>query len=69
MGWVHRLSDIDTEARTAVCANCGPVGIRRQDEAWRYRQPGAEQLTEQPGDRTRHDGCSSQRAMASIASV
>lgn len=28
MPWVHRLTEIDTENRTAVCANCGPVGIR-----------------------------------------
>ncbi|AZS07974.1 endonuclease VII [Gordonia phage Kabocha] len=26
--WVHRLTDIDTDARTAVCANCGPVDVK-----------------------------------------
>lgn len=25
--WVHRLSNIDTINRTALCANCGPVRI------------------------------------------
>lgn len=28
--WVHRLSNVDTEARTAVCAHCGPVPINRK---------------------------------------
>ena len=25
--WVHRLTDIDPERRTATCAACGPVSI------------------------------------------
>lgn len=28
--WVHRLSEIDENARTALCASCGPVTIRRK---------------------------------------
>lgn len=28
--WVHRLSDLDPDARTAVCANCGPVQVKRR---------------------------------------
>lgn len=26
--WVHRLSDVDRQARMAVCAECGPVSIK-----------------------------------------
>ena len=26
--WVQRLSRVDTEARTAICAKCGPARIR-----------------------------------------
>jgi hypothetical protein len=40
---VHKLSDIDTEARTAVCANCGLVkigsgGRYKGEQRWRCRQ-------------------------------
>lgn len=27
--WVHRLSDKDLEAKTATCANCGPVDLKQ----------------------------------------
>ena len=30
--WIHRLSDINTEDQTALCAECGTVGI--------YKSPG-----------------------------
>jgi hypothetical protein len=34
--WVHRLSNIDTQARTAICAECGPVHVRWKDKRrWR----------------------------------
>ena len=26
--WVHRLAEVDLQAKTAVCANCWPVSIR-----------------------------------------
>lgn len=26
--WVHRLSDVNAEKRTAVCVECGPVSLR-----------------------------------------
>jgi hypothetical protein len=26
--WVHRLTDIDAERRTATCAHCGPVRLK-----------------------------------------
>jgi hypothetical protein len=28
--WVHRLSNLDTENRLAICAACGPVAIRKK---------------------------------------
>jgi hypothetical protein len=33
--WVHRLSQVDTENRTAECANCGPVRLRKQGDKYR----------------------------------
>ena len=27
--WLHRLREVETEKRTAICAACGPVRIRR----------------------------------------
>lgn len=34
--WVHRLSDINEVTRTATCAACGPIGIRRKGSGlWR----------------------------------
>jgi len=32
---VHILSDIDPVARSATCANCGLVTIRRLNKSWR----------------------------------
>lgn len=33
---MHRLSNLDMESRSAVCAICGPVGIRKRSEnSWR----------------------------------
>lgn len=26
--WIHRLSEVDRDAKTATCAACGPVGIK-----------------------------------------
>lgn len=39
---VHRLSEVDPEARTAICANCGPVqivtsGIYKGQRTWRCK--------------------------------
>src|SRR5579859_4453639 len=31
--WEHRLTEIDEEARTAVCSKCGPVSIRPHQRA------------------------------------
>jgi hypothetical protein len=35
--WLHRLSEINEELRTAICSSCGPVHIRRKGNglAWR----------------------------------
>ena len=33
--WVHRLSNVDVERRTAVCAYCGPVRVRRHKNSYR----------------------------------
>jgi hypothetical protein len=35
--WVHRLSEIDEDARTAVCANCGPTRIRKNTGTSKWR--------------------------------
>ena len=35
--WVHRLSSIDPETQTAVCANCGRVSVKRKGKTWRCR--------------------------------
>lgn len=35
--WVHRLSEIDPEARTGVCANCGPVRLKKAGSGWRCK--------------------------------
>lgn len=32
---MHSLSEIDTEARTAVCSSCGPVRIDNRSPGWR----------------------------------
>ncbi len=34
--WVHRLSEVDLDAMTAVCSNCGPVRVRHKG----YRSDG-----------------------------
>ena len=26
--WVHRLTDVDVEAKTGTCASCGPVSLK-----------------------------------------
>lgn len=31
--WVHRLSEVDPSARTAICAECGPVRVVRSGES------------------------------------
>lgn len=47
----HRLTDIDPEARTAICASCGPVRVRRKNKAgWRC-SPGDRRTT--PEERAR----------------
>lgn len=28
--WMHRLGDVDTEGRTAMCAECGHVKVKRR---------------------------------------
>jgi hypothetical protein len=33
--WLHRLSDIDTENKTALCSNCGKVKIRKKGQQFR----------------------------------
>ena len=35
--WVHRLSDVDKSALTAVCSTCGPVGVYRSGNGVRCR--------------------------------
>jgi hypothetical protein len=38
MKWVHRLTEIDTVNRTAICSNCGPVGITpNQGKFWKCK--------------------------------
>lgn len=31
----HRLSDVDTDLRTAQCSECGPVKIKKSGKYWR----------------------------------
>lgn len=33
--WNHRLSNRDTEAKTAMCAKCGPTTIKYKSGTWR----------------------------------
>jgi len=33
--WVHRLSDVNIAERTATCANCGRVRLRKQGSKYR----------------------------------
>ena len=33
--WLHRLSEKDTENRTADCSSCGIVSIRKKSNSWR----------------------------------
>ena len=33
--WIHRISDINPEQRTAVCAHCGPVKVRQRPGGFR----------------------------------
>ena len=33
----HRLSDVDPDARTAICAVCGPTGVTPRDGGKRFR--------------------------------
>ncbi|MGQ0669537.1 MAG: endonuclease VII domain-containing protein [Actinomycetota bacterium] len=33
--WIHRLSKINPDSRTATCAHCGPVRIRKHRVGWR----------------------------------
>lgn len=35
MGWVHRLSNVDVDGRSAICLHCGPVRIKRHGDGWR----------------------------------
>lgn len=37
--WVHKLSEIDEETRTGICANCGPVRVKSagRGRGWRCR--------------------------------
>ncbi len=35
--WVHRLTEINEESRTGVCANCGPVRLKADKGRWRCR--------------------------------
>lgn len=32
--WIHRLTEINTDNKTAICANCGPIDIRNKG-TWR----------------------------------
>lgn len=32
--WLHLITDVDEEARTGHCANCGPVRVKRKGTRW-----------------------------------
>lgn len=35
--WVHRLSEVNEEKRTAICSHCGLVGIKPKQDGWRCK--------------------------------
>jgi hypothetical protein len=37
MAWKHRLSEIDTVNKTAICSNCGPVKASKSGKFYRCR--------------------------------
>ena len=48
--WVHRLSNVDSESRTADCAACGPVRVRPRRNHWRCTE------AEKAWQRSQHNG-------------
>jgi hypothetical protein len=46
--WIHRLTEVDREAWTAVCANCGPVAIKRVGKGVRCKTALREYRREHP---------------------
>jgi 5-methylcytosine-specific restriction endonuclease McrA len=42
--WVHRLSEVDAETRSAICSECGPVSLRaigyskKGNKMWRCKK-------------------------------
>lgn len=35
VAWVHRMTKLDLETRTGICAHCGPVRLARRKNGWR----------------------------------
>jgi hypothetical protein len=63
--WIHRLSEVNTEQRTAVCSECGPVllgamGYSPQGKKmWRCKKARVQEkyLRERPWIQHRGDKC------------
>lgn len=53
--WIHRLSNVDRDARTALCAECGPVMLTSNGTG-RLRCSGKEKSKNRNGARSRDHG-------------
>ena len=47
--WKHRLTNRNIVARTAICAICGPVTIKKKQKSWRCRKAVKAENKKYPG--------------------
>lgn len=53
--WKHKLTDINPENRTALCAHCGPVKIKKSGNGWRC-WTAVKQYRKEHGHRVKYHG-------------